>query len=404
MADVFISYKSDRRNGAQHLARILELNGYSVWFDYGLLSGRDFGPQIEREIRAAKAVIVLWCSLSRESRWVLEEADLAERLGTLTPVWLERVDPPLGFGRADTIDLTAWDGAPRSYTLDRLLMEVARRVGRDPTPSFRGLQEYEATWRAFGAPHLSQFALIAPVEEREHRHLAASARTHEAQGDRERKQRDENAQNEREQRRLDEQERQRRLAREREERERRESEARERASTGPSQSSSLEDKLGQEVKTFGPMRHAKAMAMSTSHTESAPTPSYADPAETFLGMSARTALRFVSVLLVVQSIVRAGTTIYARQTGGLLDAFYYGWLALAATTFVIAIGISRRTPSMLFWGLWLCALGSLHDAVITVLLIIDTPQPVFLWLGSWITCLTLSLISFLYLWRWRKEH
>jgi len=48
VADVFISYKTERRNAAQHLARVLELNGYSVWFDYGLLSGQDLGPQIER--------------------------------------------------------------------------------------------------------------------------------------------------------------------------------------------------------------------------------------------------------------------------------------------------------------------------------------------------------------------
>ena len=92
MADIFISYKSERRNAAQHLSRILELNGYSVWFDYGLFSGINFGRQIEREIRAAaKAVVVLWCSLSRVSRWVLEEADLAQSLETFTPVWLERV-------------------------------------------------------------------------------------------------------------------------------------------------------------------------------------------------------------------------------------------------------------------------------------------------------------------------
>jgi hypothetical protein len=58
VADVFISYKRERRNAAQHLARILELNGYSIWFDYRLLSGRDFGLQLEREIRAAKAVVV----------------------------------------------------------------------------------------------------------------------------------------------------------------------------------------------------------------------------------------------------------------------------------------------------------------------------------------------------------
>jgi TIR domain len=83
LADIFISYKSERRNAAQHLSRILELNGYSVWFDYGLFSGIDFGRQIEREIRAAKVVVVLWCSLSRDSRWVLEEAHLAQRLETL---------------------------------------------------------------------------------------------------------------------------------------------------------------------------------------------------------------------------------------------------------------------------------------------------------------------------------
>lgn len=167
LADVFISYKSERRAAAQHLARILELNGYSVWFDYALFSGADFGRQIEREIRAAKAVVVLWCSLSRDSPWVIEEAHLAEKLGSFTPVRLELVDPPLGFGRADTIDLSAWDGAPRSPLLDRLLMEVARRVGRDPVPQFRGLQEYEQTWRSFGAPSLTRFALSAPVAARE---------------------------------------------------------------------------------------------------------------------------------------------------------------------------------------------------------------------------------------------
>jgi hypothetical protein len=165
VADVFISYKTERRNAAQHLSRILELNGYSVWFDYGLLSGSDFGPQIERELRAAKAVVVLWCSLSHDSRWVLEEAHLAERLGTLTPVWLESIELPLGFGRADTVDLSNWDGSPRSPVLDRLLNEIGRRVGRDPEPSFRGLQHYEQTWRGFGAPPLSQFALVDPLDE-----------------------------------------------------------------------------------------------------------------------------------------------------------------------------------------------------------------------------------------------
>jgi hypothetical protein len=179
LADIFISYKSERRSAAQHLSRILELNGFSVWFDYGLFSGLNFGVQIEREIRAAKAAIVLWCSLSRDSRWVLEEANLAQRLGTLTPAWLERVELPLGFGLADTIDLTIWDGAPRSHHLDRLLNEIARRVGRDPVPQFRGLQSYEETWRLLGAPSLASFALRAPVAQHESERLPDETRERE---------------------------------------------------------------------------------------------------------------------------------------------------------------------------------------------------------------------------------
>lgn len=42
MADIFISYKSERRSAAEHVGRTLELCGYTTWFDYGLLSGRGF--------------------------------------------------------------------------------------------------------------------------------------------------------------------------------------------------------------------------------------------------------------------------------------------------------------------------------------------------------------------------
>lgn len=57
MAEVFISYKTQRRNAAQHLSRILELNGYGVRFNDGLR----FRQQIERELRAAKASVGVCC-------------------------------------------------------------------------------------------------------------------------------------------------------------------------------------------------------------------------------------------------------------------------------------------------------------------------------------------------------
>lgn len=108
MAEVFIGYKTQRRNAAQHLSRIPALNGYGVRFNDGLR----FRQQIERELRAAKAIVGLSCRLSHDSRWVLAEAHLAERLATLTAVWLKPVELPLGFGRTDTIDLSNCDGSP----------------------------------------------------------------------------------------------------------------------------------------------------------------------------------------------------------------------------------------------------------------------------------------------------
>jgi TIR domain len=90
MADVFISYKSERRSAAAHLAEILTLHGYSIWYDYQLVKGKNFAFQIDQEIRAAKAVIVLWCSRSVSSEWVHEEADLASELDTLIPVMIEQ--------------------------------------------------------------------------------------------------------------------------------------------------------------------------------------------------------------------------------------------------------------------------------------------------------------------------
>jgi len=168
MADeIFISYKRERREAAHHLAEILRLNGYSVWFDYALIKGRDFGLQIDPRIRAAKALIVLWCRLSVSSRWVQEEVHLADELEILVPVKIEPCSLAVGTRRADYVDLTKWDAAPRSHALDPLFDALQARIGRGPAPNVKGLRELENYWRRFREPTLAQFALAAPLEEPE---------------------------------------------------------------------------------------------------------------------------------------------------------------------------------------------------------------------------------------------
>jgi formylglycine-generating enzyme required for sulfatase activity len=176
MDEIFISYKNERRKAAEHLAQVLQYYGYSVWFDYRLITGSDFGFQIDCKIREAKALVALWCSLSIGSRWFAEEIDLAHKLGILIPVKIEHCELPVGFRRQHFIDLSSWDGSPRSHQLDPLTEALERRIGPPHHLDLNGLKQYEATWRRFGAPSLAAFVLGTPLADVEgERHTAQVA-------------------------------------------------------------------------------------------------------------------------------------------------------------------------------------------------------------------------------------
>jgi TIR domain len=53
--EIFISYKSERRRAAEHLAETLRRYGYTVWFDYQLVKGRNFALQIDARSRCQGA-------------------------------------------------------------------------------------------------------------------------------------------------------------------------------------------------------------------------------------------------------------------------------------------------------------------------------------------------------------
>ena len=183
MADVFISYKSERREAAEHLAKVLECYGYSVWFDYRLIRGRDFRSQIEAEVHAAKAIVVLWCTLSVKSEWVREEAGLAHRLDRLIPVKIEACELPFGFAYQDTLDLSAWDAVPQGEQFYPLLDALEQKVVADARTGLQEI-EYEQIWRRFKAPSLRTFALEDALEltQGERSVLGAGPTTASAQG------------------------------------------------------------------------------------------------------------------------------------------------------------------------------------------------------------------------------
>jgi hypothetical protein len=167
MADIFISYKRERRSAARHLEQILVRYGYSVWFDLALVRGDDYEGQIQRELNASKAVIVLWCRHSVQSASVRSEASRAKAHAKLIPLVIEPCELPLFSTLEQYIDLTSASGSPRDHALDPVLDDLERLVGREPRADLKKLREYEATWRAMtGGLSLAQLPMetIALIE------------------------------------------------------------------------------------------------------------------------------------------------------------------------------------------------------------------------------------------------
>ena len=83
MADIFISYSQSAPKATEELAQDLTKAGHTVWFDSRLLPMDVFWKVIRDEIKAAKAVIVIWSARAIDSEWVYAEAKLAHEMKKL---------------------------------------------------------------------------------------------------------------------------------------------------------------------------------------------------------------------------------------------------------------------------------------------------------------------------------
>jgi hypothetical protein len=100
VSDIFISYSKLDRAKAQVLAKALEQEGWSVWWDPKIPPGKTFDEVIERALDTAKCVVVLWSKKSVLSDWVKTEAAEGKRRGILIPALIEDdVKIPLEFRR-----------------------------------------------------------------------------------------------------------------------------------------------------------------------------------------------------------------------------------------------------------------------------------------------------------------
>ena len=130
MSDIFLSYDRDDRPRVELLAALLEQRGWSIWWDRDIRAGEDYRSTILAALGASRCVIVVWSRNSIASPWVRDEAEVARRRTALVPVRIDPVEPPLGFGQLQTADLTDWDPAAPGPVFERLVADLASKLGR----------------------------------------------------------------------------------------------------------------------------------------------------------------------------------------------------------------------------------------------------------------------------------
>ena len=135
MSRVFLSYAREDIDAARELAEQIAHAGHDVWWDRHLHGGSRFVAEIDKALKDAEAVVVLWTAASVESAWVQDEAAEGRDKGRLVPASLGSAKPPLGFRQFHTVVIGEMNGRERADGIDELLDAIGRTCGSDPSES-----------------------------------------------------------------------------------------------------------------------------------------------------------------------------------------------------------------------------------------------------------------------------
>lgn len=134
MADVFLSYARVDMEIAGRVKAGLEAAGLSVFFDVEGLDGGDVFPDVlDREVKAAGAVVSLWSPHSLSRPWVKQECSIGLKRKCLIPVAIERLgdlDVPVAFEGLQVVDFTGFHGETGTPEWQNLMRALARTLKR----------------------------------------------------------------------------------------------------------------------------------------------------------------------------------------------------------------------------------------------------------------------------------
>jgi formylglycine-generating enzyme required for sulfatase activity len=111
-------------------------------------AGERFNDVIEKALKEAKCVVVMWSKRSVESQYVKHEANYALKRNKLVPVMIEEVELPFRFEDLHTLSLLEWDGSKDGSEFRRLVEDIAGIVGAPVIEAKRKADEEKERTRA----------------------------------------------------------------------------------------------------------------------------------------------------------------------------------------------------------------------------------------------------------------
>ncbi|MBK9946404.1 MAG: cadherin-like beta sandwich domain-containing protein [Nitrospira sp.] len=130
MSDIFISYAREDKPRVKSLAHALEKKGWSVWWDVRIPAGQSYEEVIEKALKTAKSVVVVWTENSVKSQFVKNEAKRGLRRNVLIPAMLlEEVEIPLEFEHLQAAHLMDWRPGQEHPDFDQFIDDLIGIIG-----------------------------------------------------------------------------------------------------------------------------------------------------------------------------------------------------------------------------------------------------------------------------------
>jgi len=123
--DLFVSFSHHDHDRVSPLVKVFEEQGWTVFWAPYIRTGVEWETLIERELKAARCVVVVWSAQAVASDWVRAEARTALARKVLVPVKLDEVAIPLRYDNIQTFDLTRWTAQPSATPLEGLVASIA---------------------------------------------------------------------------------------------------------------------------------------------------------------------------------------------------------------------------------------------------------------------------------------